>query len=111
MYQFLFIVRKMFDYNINIANLKQKMSNFKPSMASDSQYDQSGGTKLRVMHPSDSVAFFDYMNATGAIQVELANFGRFQTGTSIQGRLYYPFYNEDACYPIEDIDHWNDEEW
>ena len=57
------------------------------------------------MHPSDSVAFFDYMNATVAIQVE-------QTlAASIQGRLYYPFYNEDACYPIEDIDHWNDEEW
>ena len=66
-------------------------------MASDSRYNQLGGTKLRLMHPSDSVAFFNYMSATGAIDVQLANFGRYQTGTSIQGPLFYPNVHKDAC--------------
>lgn len=53
------------------------------SMSADANYDQRKGTKLKIVYPSSAVADFDFMKATGAIDVEIAHFGRFQTGTSI----------------------------
>ena len=71
------------------------------SMEADISYDQTNSAKLRIVKPSTAVDKFNYKNATGAIEVRLAHFGRFQTGTSIQGPLFYPPFNTDGC---EDID-------
>ena len=66
----------------------------------DSTFDtMRGGTKLKLVHPTSAVDQFNYMNATGAMQVTLAAFGRFQTGTSIQAPLFYPPTNLDGCDP------------
>ena len=37
------------------------------------------------------------MEATGALDVEIAHFGRFQTGTSIQAQLFYPPVVTNGC--------------
>ena len=37
------------------------------------------------------------MGATGAIQVRLASFGRFQTGTTIQAPVYFPVNGNNGC--------------
>ena len=39
------------------------------SMSADAHYEQMGGPKLRLMHPVDNVKDFNYMGATGAIDV------------------------------------------
>ena len=36
-----------------------------------------GGTKLRLVYPDAELSIFNYMESTGAIEVELAKFGRF----------------------------------
>ena len=46
-------------------------------MASDAAYEKMSGTKLRLVHPSSSVDSFNFMGATGALDVSLAKFGRF----------------------------------
>jgi hypothetical protein len=55
----------------------------KSTMAKDIEYKRSGGTKLRLIHPVESVSDFNFLQATGAIEVDLAPFGRFQTGITI----------------------------
>ena len=54
----------------------------------DFRYDRSGGTKLRLVHPPEAQEMFNYAGASGAFEVKLAPFGRFQTGTSIQAPVY-----------------------
>ena len=41
------------------------------------KYNDRNGPKLRLVHPASDVKDFDFMGATGAIQVRLASFGRF----------------------------------
>lgn len=40
---------------------------------------------------------FKYRNVSGAIEAHLANFGRYQYGTSISAPLYLPARGEDGC--------------
>jgi len=48
------------------------------SMAMDAYFDNAvGGTKLKLVHPSSATSQFDFHSSTGAIDVQLANFGRF----------------------------------
>ena len=67
------------------------------SMADDVAYRFHGGTRLRLVHPTTALETFNYKGATGAIDVELAKFGRFQTGTSIVAPLFFPPLNFDGC--------------
>lgn len=65
-------------------------------------YEQMGGTKLRLIYPNDeNVNHFNYMGTVGALDVELANFGRFQTGTSIQAPVYYPKDTPMGCRVLD----------
>ena len=61
------------------------------------EYTKQGGAKLHIMNPTMAVSKFKYKATPGAIRVDLANFGRFQTGTSIHGSLKYPPIGSDAC--------------
>ena len=47
------------------------------SMSQDAHYEQSNGAKMRLVHPTDAVSQFSFMGATGAIEMEIAHFGRF----------------------------------
>ena len=78
---------------------------FNQSMT-DSAYDNTLGTKLKLVHPVNEVKEFLFRGATGAIQVELAKFGRFQTGTSIQAQLFAPpeDFSIDGCSDLIDFD-------
>jgi hypothetical protein len=72
----------------------------------------SQASKLKVVHPSDLVAKFvgvsnDKMDQ-GLIRSSLSNFGHFDYGTTIKGRVHYPIKNQDGCLPFED-DHFNKE--
>ena len=60
-------------------------------------YQEEGGTKLRVVQPPEAAANFNYMETPGAMEVELAKFGRFQTGTSIQAPVYMLGYQFNGC--------------
>ena len=48
---------------------------------------------------------FNYKGTLGAINAELAKFGRFQTGTSIQAPLFYPHIETDGCKDMVSPDH------
>ena len=57
---------------------------------------------------------FNHLNATGALDVRIAHFGRFQTGTSIQAPLFYPPVAQDGCgdmRPSDDIKERYNMEW
>ena len=71
-------------------------------MSADANFDLEGGAKLRLMHPSSAVGTFNHMNATGALDVRIAHFGRFQTGTSITAPLFYSVVDEDGWDGCDD---------
>ncbi len=54
------------------------------SMAMNHAYDKMGGVKLKVVAPAPFADTFFYKFVRGAIEAHLANFGRYQIGTSIQ---------------------------
>ena len=56
-----------------------------------------GGVKLQILAPRDFAQQFDYKHKEGAIAAYLANFGRFQFGTSISAPVYYPLMMNTAC--------------
>ena len=66
------------------------MSTSMPAPKQDADYERRTGAKLRLVQPSSAINKFDFMKATGALEVEIAHFGRFQTGTSIQAPLFFP---------------------
>ena len=66
-------------------------------IAADHFYETQGGTKLRLVHPIDKVKDFNFQEATGALDVWLAPFGRFQTGVSIQGPVAIPEKDITGC--------------
>jgi hypothetical protein len=87
--------------NMHTPESYEKMMPAPGSMAMDAYYDTSiGGSKLKLVHPTTAIDKFNYKSSTGAIDVKLANFGRFQTGTSIQAPLFYPPTNVAACEPF-----------
>ena len=47
------------------------------------QVEEVSGTRLKIIHPSKAIDAFSCGGIPGGIGVELAKFGRFQTGTSI----------------------------
>ena len=55
------------------------------------------GSRLSVVHPVDVIKNFNYKGVEGGMNVKLAPFGRFQTGTSIQAPLFYPPVGIDGC--------------
>ena len=84
------------------------------SIQADIAYEYASHAKLRIMTPSTAVDKFNYKNATGALEVELAHFGRFQTGTSITAPLFYPPVAEDACgdmTPSDEVKETYNMEW
>ena len=56
-----------------------------------------GGTKLKVVHPANAIPAFNMDGVIGEIAVALANFGRYQTGTTIQAPVYIPPANYHGC--------------
>ena len=76
------------------------MTDFKEmanSIQADVKYDFASHAKLRIVTPSTIVDKFNYKGATGALEVQMAHFGRYQTGTSITAPLFYPPVAEDGC--------------
>ena len=52
-------------------------------------YDKLGGVKVQIVYPSDeSVHEISYKGKPGSIEGHLANFGKYQFGTSITGPVY-----------------------
>lgn len=60
-------------------------------------YDRLGGAKLQILNPRDFAEKFNYESKEGAMEAHLANFGRFQFGTSISAPIYYPLIHTKAC--------------
>jgi len=57
------------------------------------------------VHPVEAIKDFNYLDAKGALEVELAPFGRFQTGTTIQAPLYYPPVGLNGCTDMTPPEH------
>ena len=64
------------------------------------------GHELKVLHPSDlKRRFTPEMNGhkeKGLIRSSLGNFGKFNYGTTMRGRLHYPTSNIDGCKPFKE---------
>jgi hypothetical protein len=69
------------------------------------QFDQASASKLKLIHPTDLVNEFDYdihgKKEKGVMKSSMANFGYYNYGTTIRGRLHYPIDNKDGCQPFE----------
>ena len=65
-------------------------------------FDRLGGVKLKLVHPTDSEVQkrFYYRNVAGALEAHLANFGKYQYGTSINAPLYLPRWSSNGCEQI-----------
>lgn len=53
--------------------------------------------KFQVVSPASVAEQLSWMDKEGAIYAHLANFGRFQYGTSITAQAYYPVIDTTAC--------------
>ena len=54
---------------------------------------------MNLVHPSDTMSRSQFMHerVSGSLDAHLANFGRFQLGSSITAHLYVPKFNRDGC--------------
>ena len=67
----------------------------------------ANASKLQILHPLDLQVQFNYdpdninrvgdSSSVGVVKSNLANFGEWYYGTTIQGRLQYPLTNQDGC--------------
>ena len=72
----------------------------------------SDTAKLTVVHPTDLMNSFQTRSngvvENGVIKSSLGNFGHFQYGTTLKGRVHYPLDNVDGCSPFQK-EHFNEE--
>ena len=65
-------------------------------------------SKLKVVHPTALADSFytdiHGLKEKGVMKSSMANFGFFNYGTTIKGRLHYPIRNMDGCEPFTDED-------
>jgi hypothetical protein len=63
-------------------------------------------SKLQIVHPSklkqDISSWQQDKSETGTIESSLGNFGEFNYGTSLRGRVFYPETNQDGCLEFTD---------
>jgi len=52
---------------------------------------------MQILTPRETAEKFNWREKEGAVQAYLANFGRYQFGTSFQATAYYPLINTTAC--------------
>lgn len=68
--------------------------------------------EVKVIHPTYLKEKFheviDGENTTGIIRSSLGNYGDFNYGTTIRGRLHYPLRNQWACDPFVIEDFYNE---
>jgi hypothetical protein len=68
--------------------------------------------ELKVLHPSDLRKKLTHEvkghKEEGLIKSSLGNFGHFNYGTTMRGRLHYPTQNSDGCQPFKE-EHFNGE--
>ena len=61
--------------------------------------------ELKVLHPSDLKKKLTLevkgKKEAGLIKSSLGNFGHFNYGTTMRGRLHYPTQNMDGCKPFK----------
>jgi hypothetical protein len=59
---------------------------------------------LQIVHPTDLKAdfssFVEGEKKSGYLDTSLGNFGHFDYGTTIKGRVNYPLTNTDGCEPF-----------
>jgi len=62
-------------------------------------------SKLKIVHPTTLAKSFFYdihgNKELGVMKSSMANFGYYNYGTTIRGRLHYPISNTDGCKPFE----------
>ncbi len=68
--------------------------------------DFSQSSKLVVLHPSSLQEKIDtvFGEETGFIRNSLGNFGDFQYGVTLKGRVHYPITNQDGCREFTEND-------
>ena len=54
------------------------------SMTMNHAYDMMGGVKVKIVAPATFADDFFYKQVRGGVEAHLANFGKYQFGTSIQ---------------------------
>ena len=74
-----------------------KLADFIADFVEGMTYVFEDGAKLMIVQPGDVAEQFEYMHIPGALQVNLAKFGRYQTGTSIQAPLFFSKENPKGC--------------
>ena len=64
------------------------------------------GHELFVLHPHQLARKFNFNSVTnkGLIQSSLGGFGTFEKDGVFQGRVHYPFTNQDGCNPFNETD-------
>ena len=67
------------------------------------------GSKITVVHPTKlRDGFVEQIHGgkkeVGVLRSSMANFGFFNYGTTLKGRIHYPIANQNACEPFTDAD-------
>ena len=61
-------------------------------------FDRMGGVKMQVVYPTDErIKDIKYKSVPGNIESHLANFGKYQFGSSITTSVYRPGIHKNAC--------------
>ena len=61
-------------------------------------FDRMGGVKVLVVYPNDEkVQEIKFANVPGNVEAHLANFGKYQFGSSITGPVFRPGMHKTAC--------------
>ena len=65
-------------------------------------FDKKGGVKVKIVHPADErIEEINYEKIPGNIEGHLANFGKYQFGSSINASVYRPAIHKTACHRMK----------
>ena len=79
-------------------------------------FDKLGGVTLKLVYPTEQILTEDYPDIglesflKGDLGAHLANFGRYQFGSSITAKVYPLTTNKNACLPISSLEEANAQE-
>ena len=61
-------------------------------------FDRMGGVKVLIVYPTDEkTKELNYGNVPRSVEAHLANFGKYQFGSSITNSVYRPAMHKSAC--------------
>ena len=66
-------------------------------------FDRMGGVKVLIVYPTDEkTKELNFGNVPGSVEAHLANFGKYQFGSSINNSVYRPTIHKTACEEMKE---------